>query len=188
MQCPANKGKYAQKSMRTILPLMMAAAFAASPILVHAQATATSSPAASASPAKHHHHDKSLASPAPSAGASVAASPSKKARHKAAAAGSPGAIAAGSPGASASPAKHKWFSLPSASPAAVSPAGNKGGNAPAPNVTPAPGGGNGLVWVNTNTHVFHTQSSRWYGKTKEGKYVSEADALKEGDKAADKGD
>ena len=48
--------------------------------------------------------------------------------------------------------------------------------------TPAAGGGHGLVWVNTDTHVYHKEGSRFYGKTKKGKYVSEADAIKEGDR------
>src|SRR5262245_48325272 len=50
--------------------------------------------------------------------------------------------------------------------------------------TPTAGGGHGLVWVNTTTHVYHKEGSRFYGKTKQGKYVSEADAIKEGDRAA----
>jgi hypothetical protein len=54
--------------------------------------------------------------------------------------------------------------------------------------TPAPGGGNGRVWVNTNTHVYHKEGSRFYGKTKEGKYMDEQDAIKEGDRAAAKGE
>ena len=33
---------------------------------------------------------------------------------------------------------------------------------------------------NTETHVCHKEGSRFYGKTKTGKYVSEADAMKEG--------
>jgi hypothetical protein len=53
--------------------------------------------------------------------------------------------------------------------------------------TPAAGGGPGLVWVNTETHVYHKEGSRFYGTTKKGKYVSEADAIKEGDRAAAKG-
>jgi hypothetical protein len=52
--------------------------------------------------------------------------------------------------------------------------------------TPAPGGGHGLVWVNTQTHVYHKEGSRFYGTTKKGKYVSEADAIKEGDEPAAK--
>ena len=44
-----------------------------------------------------------------------------------------------------------------------------------------------MVWVNTETHVYHKEGSRFYGKTKKGKYVSEADAIKEGDRAAAQG-
>jgi hypothetical protein len=40
-----------------------------------------------------------------------------------------------------------------------------------------------MVWVNTATHVYHKQGSRWYGTTKQGKYVSEQDARNEGDRA-----
>jgi hypothetical protein len=50
--------------------------------------------------------------------------------------------------------------------------------------SPAPGGGHGLVWVNTETHVYHKEGSRFYGTTKKGKYMTEAEAIKEGDKAA----
>ena len=53
--------------------------------------------------------------------------------------------------------------------------------------TPAPGGGRGLVWVNTEAHVYHKEGSRFYGTTKKGKYVSEADAIKEGDTPAARG-
>ena len=37
-----------------------------------------------------------------------------------------------------------------------------------------------MVWVNTETHVYHKEGSRFYGKTKKGKYMSEQDAMKEG--------
>jgi DNA uptake protein ComE-like DNA-binding protein len=40
--------------------------------------------------------------------------------------------------------------------------------------------GNGMVWVNTETGVYHKEGTRYYGKTKQGKYMSEADALKAG--------
>jgi len=32
--------------------------------------------------------------------------------------------------------------------------------------------------------VYHKEGSRYYGKTKKGKYVSESDAIKEGDREA----
>ena len=44
----------------------------------------------------------------------------------------------------------------------------------------AQAGGPGMVWVNPDTKVFHRYGSRWYGKTKTGQYMTEADALKAG--------
>jgi hypothetical protein len=49
---------------------------------------------------------------------------------------------------------------------------------------PAPGGGPGMVWVNTESHIYHKEGSRFYGKTAKGKYMTEAEAIKEGDRAA----
>ena len=45
----------------------------------------------------------------------------------------------------------------------------------------------GMVWVNTKSGVFHSEGDRWYGKTKEGKFMTEADALKAGYRAAKEG-
>lgn len=41
----------------------------------------------------------------------------------------------------------------------------------------------GMVWVNTTSKVFHKPGSRWYGRTREGKWMTEADAQKAGYKA-----
>jgi hypothetical protein len=52
---------------------------------------------------------------------------------------------------------------------------------------PAPGGGPGLVWVNTEAGVYHGQRSPFYGTTGKGKYMTEQDAIQAGYKRAPKG-
>jgi hypothetical protein len=93
--------------------------------------------------------------------------------------------------ASASPAKFNVGDLfkpktsaAAASPAAASPAPARAASTGAATKAAAPGGGHGLVWVNTETHVYHKEGSRFYGTTKKGKYMTEAEAMKEGNKAA----
>lgn len=55
------------------------------------------------------------------------------------------------------------------------------------NAAPAPPSGSGMVWVNLDSGVYHHEGDRWYGKTKHGKYMSEADAQKAGYRAAKTG-
>ncbi len=43
--------------------------------------------------------------------------------------------------------------------------------------------GSGMVWVNLATRVYHREGDRWYGKTRNGKYMTEVDAIRAGYRA-----
>ena len=46
--------------------------------------------------------------------------------------------------------------------------------------TAAAGGGDGKVWVNTKSKTYHCEGTKFYGKTKTGEYMAEADAKAKG--------
>jgi hypothetical protein len=95
---------------------------------------------------------------------------------------SPGASPTASPKAKPTPkkAKAKRKARRTARPM---PAGRTTDEAANP---PAPGGGHGQVWVNTETRVYHREGSPFYGTTRKGKYMTEQDAIQAGYKRAPK--
>ena len=117
-------------------------------------------------------------SPTPTESPTASPSPTEKA-----ASPSPAESPTASPKAKPTPkkAKAERKARPAASPV---PAGRTTEEAANP---PAPGGGHGQVWVNTETGVYHREGSRFYGTTRKGKYMTEQDAKQAGYKPAPKG-
>ncbi|TBR39763.1 MULTISPECIES: DUF3761 domain-containing protein [Dyella] len=87
--------------------------------------------------------------------------------------------AAAAPAAAAPAAAPAAPAKPAAAPAAAAPQASAHSNAMPPKDA-APGGGPGMVWVNGSSKVYHCPNDKWYGKTKQGSYMSEADAKAKG--------
>ena len=109
-----------------------------------------------------------------------AAAPATNASQKSAAVpATPVAAAPARPQATVAPTAQ---AVPASSPAPQTNSAAKATRTSTASMAQAPGGGPGMVWVNTKSKVYHCSGDAYYGKTKAGKYVTEAAATSEGDR------
>ena len=86
-------------------------------------------------------------------------------------------VTVGAPAAPAAPAPAPKTAAPPASTARTTTAPDAAQQPPV----------KGMVWVNLDTKVFHREGDRYYGTTKHGKFMTEADAVKAGYREAKTG-
>lgn len=92
----------------------------------------------------------------------------------------PGPAASGSAGAASSNGNSSTMSSSGSSSSRNTAKGSTSGSLASRQA--APGGGPGMVWVNTTSNTYHCYGTAYYGKTKNGKYESEKDAMNAGAK------
>jgi hypothetical protein len=125
------------------------------------------------------HFVKKGGAPEATTPAPAAAAPERDAKgHFVKKAGSPEAATPAPAAAAPTRDEHGRFVRQSSAPAAAL-------SSPPPTMrSNIPAAGNGQVWVNLDSKVYHRQGDRWFGKTKNGKYMSEDDAVRAGYRAA----
>jgi hypothetical protein len=77
-----------------------------------------------------------------------------------------------------------WYGAATASGSASAAAPATAAPKPTASGAAAAGGGPGMVWVNKGTRTYHCSTDKWYGKSKNGAYLSETDAKTQGFHAA----